>query len=177
MKFVNQISVGDVVAIISLLFAIAGGTFGLYQWIMSIRTQRAKYINELTLMIRSDLDIRDIIYLLDYNQTDWYTEDFHCSGDLERKIDKTLSFFSYICYLKESRLINNSDFRFFKYEIERALVNPQVKNYFYNLYHFSNKYHCPITFYFLFEYGEKNHYFEEDFYNDKSTNYDHYLFL
>ena len=33
---------------------------------------------------------------MDYNDEVWYTADFHGSGDFERKVDKTLSYFSYI---------------------------------------------------------------------------------
>ena len=57
----------------------------------------AEFINELVEKIRGDEEISKTVYLFDYNP-EWYTEEFH-DGDnnLEHEVDKTLSFFSYIC--------------------------------------------------------------------------------
>ena len=44
----------------------------------------------------------------------WYSESFHQSGELELKVDKTLSYFSYICYLKRQKIITDKEFDFFK---------------------------------------------------------------
>ena len=90
-------------------------------------------------------------------------------------MDKTLSYFSYICYLFENNLIEKSEFNFFKYEIDRILMNASTINYFYNLYHFSKKCNAPITFKFLFEYGKKEKVYNEEFYNPYSDYYPHYL--
>lgn len=152
---------------ISVILVIIGGIFGCYQWRKSVLLKRADYINALIEKIRTDNDIKDVVYMLDYGEN-WYTEKFHGSGKKEIKVDKTLSYFSYICYLKKQRIISNREFTFFKYEIERILMNVQVKDYFYNLYHFSNKYDTPFTFYYLFEYGEKRKMFEKDFYNNNA---------
>lgn len=105
--------------------------------------------------------------MFEYNQT-WYSAQFHGSGELELKVDKTLSYFSYICYLKKRRIISNKEFDFFKYEIERILMNKQVQDYFYNLYHFSNKFGTSFTFKYLFEYGKKKKVFDAKFYDNKA---------
>lgn len=47
-----------------------------------------------------------------------------------------------------------------------------MQDYFYNLYHFSNKNNTPITFLYLFKYGEKIKIFDEIFYDKNS-----YLYL
>ena len=86
-------------------------------------------------------------------------------------MDKTLSYFSYICYLREQKIISDKEFNFFKYEINRILMNSQVQDYFYNLYHFSNKNNTPITFLYLFRYGEKIKIFDEKFYDENSYLY------
>ncbi|MBR4425537.1 MAG: hypothetical protein IKS66_06300 [Oscillospiraceae bacterium] len=159
----STLKISDIISGISLLITIVGGFFALYQWRRNIALKRASYINDLTEKIRTDPDIHGIVYLLDYNQ-EWYNAEFHESGEQERKVDKTLSFFSYICYLKKHRLIGRKDFNFFKYEIERILMNSGVQDYLYNLYHYSNKYDLPLTFFFLFKYGKKHKYFDSDFY-------------
>lgn len=156
--------------IISLIMVIVGGIFGYYQWRKNILLRRAEYINELTEKIRTDKYIKDVIYMFDYNYK-WYSEQFHGSGKLELKVDKTLSYFSYICYLREQKIISDKEFNFFKYEINRILMNSQVQDYFYNLYHFSNKNNTPITFLYLFRYGEKIKIFDEKFYDENSYLY------
>ena len=174
LRFVNEISVGDIISFLSLIAVIVGGCFGYYQWQKSIKIKRAEYLNELTEKIRTDPDISEVVYILDYNQK-WYDDSFHESGELERKVDKTLSYFSYICYLFENKLITKNEFAFFKYEIDRILVNYSTIRYFYNIYHFSNKHGNPMTFKFLFNYGEKSNIFDSEFYNVRSNQYPHYL--
>jgi len=172
--FNETFDIGDVLTAFSLILAALGAIFGFCQWTKSVKIKRAEYINELTEKIRTDDDIKEIVYILDYNHI-WYTPTFHDCGELERKIDKTLSYFSYICYLYQSHLITKNEFQFFKYEIERILMNTQIQNYFYNLYHFADKFNVPITFKYLFEYGKKNKMFDSEFYNSNSKEYSHYL--
>lgn len=66
---------------------------------------------------------------------------------------------------------------FFQYQLERILKNQQVQDYLYNLYHFSNKKGVPMTFKYLFEYGEKEKLFSKDIYDKESykdkSNYFH----
>lgn len=178
MTFSNEISVSDIISAISVVFVFSGGIFGCYQWRKNILLKRAGYINDLTEKIRTDSDIKDVIYMFDYDNK-WYSAQFHGSGDLELKVDKTLSYFSYICYLKKQKIISNKEFDFFKYEIERILMNQQTQDYFYNLYHFSNKFDIPLTFKYLFEYGQKRKLFDDSFYDKntyhKSARYHRYL--
>lgn len=176
MTFNNEYNLGDIISIVSIVLAIIGAAFGFYQWKKSIRIKRAEYIEKLTEKIRTDNDIKEMVYTLDYGLL-WYTSAFHNSGELERKMDKTLSYFSYICYLYSSRLISKKEYAIFKYEIERILTNDQVNKYFYNLYHFAKKFETPMTFSFLFEYGEKHNKFEKDFYDKNSPKYKKYKYL
>lgn len=140
------------------------GAFGYYQWRRNVLLKRAGYINELTEKIRSDKYIRDIVYMLDYDKQ-WYSQQFHGCGKQELMVDKTLSYFSYICYLERYKIITDKEFDFFKYEIKSILKNQEIHDYFYNLYHYSNKLRAPFTFKYLFEYGEKLGLFDADFYD------------
>jgi len=151
----TEISISDIIASISLFLVVIGGIFAFFQWRKNLLLKRADYINELTEKIRTDVDIKDTIYIFDYSEP-WYDQNFHSSKELEIKVDKTLSYFSYICYLKANRIISEKEFGFFKYEIKRILINPYVQDYFYNLYHFANRNNVPITFDYLFKYGRKS---------------------
>lgn len=178
MSFVTDILLSDHFAVFSLFLAVISGIFACYKWRCDVTLKRASYINELTEKIRTDPLIRDTLYLLDYGRP-WYSSDFHNSGSPELKMDKTLSYFSYICYLIDQNIISDKEFKFFKYEIERILDNQELQDYLYNLYHFSNSINVPITFYYLFEYGKEHNFFDVDFFNpnahETNSKYHNYL--
>ena len=102
--------------------------------------------------------------MFDYDKQ-WYSQQFHGCGKQELMVDKTLSYFSYICYLERYKIITDKEFDFFKYEIKSILKNQEIHDYFYNLYHYSNKLRAPFTLKYLFEYGEKLGLFDADFYD------------
>lgn len=178
MVFENTYKLSDILSIISIILVIIGGIFAYYQWRRNVSLKRASYINELTEKIRSDPDIKDVVYLFDYDPN-WYSAQFHGNSALELKVDKTLSYFSYICYLKKQRIISKKEFRFFQYEVERILMNSGIQDYFYNLYHFAAKFKIPFTFVYLLDYGKEHNLFEDDFFENQAykTNqqFHHYL--
>lgn len=177
LTFNGEVTVSDILTFASLILVVIGGLFAYWQWRRSVSLKRADYINDLTEKIRTDEAISKAIYLFDYDSI-WYTEEFHGNTDSELVIDKTLSYFSYICYLKKRRIISKKEFSFFKYEIERILTNPQTQDYLYNLYHFSQKCGVPITFKYLFDYGKEHRLFDKSFYDKhsyQSGQYHHYL--
>ena len=167
MNFITDIYLSDIFTGISLILVIIGAPFAYYKWRRDVALKKADYINELTDKIRTDPLIVETLYLLDYGES-WYSIEFHSGCDMEVKIDKTLSYFSYICYLKDRRIISNKEFKFLKYKIERILINPGVQDYLYNLYHFSKKSNLPISFHYLFEYGKKHKFFDADFFDSNA---------
>ncbi|MFI3168444.1 MAG: hypothetical protein R3Y06_00670 [Faecalibacterium sp.] len=172
----NDIS-SFITAISSLLAAVSvviGGVFTWLQWRKTTALKRADYIKELTMKWQSDQEIKKITYLIDYSER-WYSADFHCGGDLEKEVDATLSYFSYICYLNEKKIISKDEFRFLEYKVARILQSSDVQNYFYNIYHFAKKFGKEMSFYYLFVYGEKNNFFDKEFYNVNSKVYPHCL--
>ena len=166
-ELISNILVSDELKGISQLIAIIGGLFVFYQWRHNSRLKKADYINELTGKIRTDEIIRETMYMFDYGER-WYSKEFHSSGDLERKVDKTLSYFSYICYLKSRRILTKKELYFFQYELKRILSNQQVQDYLYNLYHFSNKMGVPMAFKYLFDHGKKEKIFSQEMYDKES---------
>ena len=103
MTFEATVTLSDIFGGISLIFIIIGGIFSYYQWKRNVSLKGAEYINILNERIYTDSFISYSLYLLDYGQS-WYSKEFHFSRNLELKMDKTLSYFSYICYLKNRRL-------------------------------------------------------------------------
>lgn len=161
MTFDNEFNISDVLTAISLLLVIIGGLFTLHQWRKNLKLKRAEYINELTEKIRSDEDVKHTIYLLEYDDF-CYDSSFHNNIDIELPIDKTLSTFSYICYLRFMKIITENEFDFFSYEIRRILQNCEIQRYLYFLFDFSNKQNVPMTFKYLFDYGIKKGYLNKE---------------
>lgn len=75
MIFDKTIYVSDIISIISLISAVVGGFFAYVQWKETVRNKRADYINDLTEKIRTDEDIRDIIYC--QNTMSLYRQSLH----------------------------------------------------------------------------------------------------
>lgn len=166
----------------SVILVAIGVVLSLIQWRKSNSIKRADYINELNNRIRSDDDIKNMIYMIEYDVS-WYNEAFHKNGDkeLERKIDVTLAYFSYVCYLRKKRIITNSEFRCFEYAIHKVLRNNQIQDYIYNIYHFSRPEEIeriPGSIECLFLYGKEKKLFDDDFEDstawEKSDKYHHY---
>ena len=90
--------------IISLFWAI----FGIWKWIDNLSLIQAKHINELAEKIRTDKDIENTIYLIEYD-IKWYNESFHGNKDIERTIDKTLLYFTHALYLRKKGIIGKKN--------------------------------------------------------------------
>ena len=179
MNFLRSLTLSDIIDILTFLSIVIGGIFAYGKWALSLKLKRSEYLNELTRMVNTDEIINKTIYMIDYGQL-WYSESFHNNGDLEKKVDHTLSFYSYICYLRKRKVIKEPEFSFFRYDIERALNNSQVVDYLYNLYHFTAKFKMPRFFNYLYNYSKEKKLFKSDFYDNKAwrlpgARYHHYL--
>lgn len=149
-------------------FAISGGIIALFQWNSSIKIKRAEYVNTLFKELNNNEKIKHTMYIFYYDEKSWYNKDFHGS-DFELDVDDTLNYFSYICYLRESNLISQKEFDFFKYTIDKSLSSFQVEEYLYNVY-----FHCKynnVDLYFknLFNYIKQNKIYDNSFFNDPTN--------
>ena len=171
-------TVEDHISLLTFIGVVVGGIFALIQWRKSTALKRAEYIKELTEKIRTDKDIFETIYMFDYG-AQWYNAKFHQGGDIERTVDRTLAYFSYILYLKNEKLISKKEFLFFRYDIERILCNSQLQDYFYNLFHFANTQGVQFSFGILLDYAKEHKFIDNEFDNPEayktSTNYHRYL--
>lgn len=171
--FVNNI-VPIITLIVGIIGGVSGGILALYQWNKNLKLKRADYLYELSTKLRTDEVLSDVVKYFDYDEP-WYNDTFHEEHTIEKKIDTILSFFSYICYLKNRKMISNKEFRIFKYEIDRILKSNQTQDYLFNIYHFSKKNNEDIPFYYLFQYAENNKMIDKEFYNSNSKRYSHNL--
>lgn len=172
---VSGLSTSDIISILTFFTVIIGGLFAFHKWRKDVYLKRAEYINVLTEKIRTDSAVKDVLYMFEYGAP-WYDEDFHDSGELELKVDKTLSFFSYICYLIRHRIITKKEVKFFEYKINIILQNLQVQDYLYNIYHYADSLNAPATFYYLIRYGLEKGLMHKDFLDASACQKNHEVF-
>lgn len=174
----NNLEASDRAVIISgalpAIATILGLIIALITWRNTVKTRRADYISTLLDKLHNDKLISGTVYLLQYNNK-WYNTDFYKNHLLELKIDATLSYLSYICYLHVKKVISKKEFRLFQSMINHASTNERTLRYFYNLRHYSNVYSGELdatakkttktkdmsftysfTFKYLFDYIKKN---------------------
>ena len=179
LTFNPEITVSNIVTLISASPVLLAAIYAGLQWRSNVHLERARYMEKLIEKITTDEDIVEILFMFEYNKK-WYDENFHGSKEFELKMDKTLSFLSYICYLRTKEIITDAEFEFFKYQLARILSDNQLEDYLYNLYHFTKKFfNVEITYKYLIDYAINNKLFDDDFKNKEAYNlnkkYHHYL--
>lgn len=158
-------TVEDILSSITIILSIAGGVFAYRQWTVSNKTKRTELIKQIMEQLRFDKEMVDTIYLLEYDDM-WYDGNFHNrDDDLEYRIDKLLSYLSYICYLKKENNISNKEFRILMYEVNRVCTSPCIQSYLWNLYHFSREEGVECSFQYLIDYGISNKLIDQSFLN------------
>ena len=150
------------------------------QWIKNGKQKRAEYQIQLITKIRDDEDIAVTMELIDWNKIEYYGEwehkkeidSDHTKGDkkdLFKKIDKTLSHFSYICFLRKKHLISQNDMAVFEYELKRLFDNCHIVNYLYTLQHWSEHLGVRSSFFWLIWYGKRCKYLSKKDFDEKPS--------
>lgn len=154
-----SLRVTDYIDFFMLLSVIIGGIFALIQWTKANRNRRAEFVLNLIEKLYNDQDIASTIYLFEYDR-EWYKGKFHndMNKKLEPKVDKTLYYLSYICYLRCNNLISKKDFNFFDYIIKRMAQNPSDQEYLSFLQNLSERNKAKMPFFYLFNYCHKKKY-------------------
>ncbi len=166
-------------SLMNTVVVIGSALFALIQWTYQCKIRRSQYLQTLSERMRTDKHILSVRQAIDYGQP-WYNKDFHekHKNDVvtEDQVDEVLAFYSYLCYLKMGKIISKKEFKFFSYNIDRALQNTDMQSYLFNLYHFSRKNGVDMSFHYLFEYGKKNGFFKREFFDPNTKNeYSRYL--
>lgn len=158
--------------LLSILAIVIGGVFAFLQWNKSVKLRRSEFINQIIEKLRFNKDMAETMYLFDYDDDIWYDDTFHRGGDIEFKIDKLLSYLSYICYLINTHHVTKKESSILEYELQRACKSFQVQSYLFNIYHFSKGGNSTCSFQYLIDYGFKEKIIEkEEFLNRNSRKY------
>ena len=168
MSNISSFGFAEIIAIATLLVGLISVVFvGIQLW-QKYRMDHSKQVLDMLNKTRSERDIVELFYQLDYNK-------FHYDGrfqgsQMEPLVDNVLHYYEYILYLKNQRILNKKDFKFFEYDIQRIVGNHDMQSYFFTLYHFVSK-RMSFKYQRLLRYGRKNGWIDEDFNNENSTNY------
>ena len=142
------------IATIGWLITFVGGSFALWRWVLGQRIKRAEFLEKLIEKFKA----------INY---DTYLQKIECpvdgdcddSSELDAGIEAYdfLIFLSYVCYLRNAKIIDNAEFLSFRCYVERALRQDAVRSY---LIDFHSKGKQPVStspYYALLEYGKNNH--------------------
>ena len=155
--------VDDILSAISIGLMILGGIFAYKQWTAANQIKRTELIKQIIERLRFDKEMAETMYIVEYDNS-WYNADFHDrDDDFEHRIDKLLSYLTYICYLKSEKNISKKEFRILQYEINRACTSQCVQSYLWNLYHFAHRQGSECSFQYLIDYGLKNGLIDKSF--------------
>ena len=158
-------SIESIFSAFSILLAIFGGLFAYRQWSLSNKTKRSEFINQIIEKLRFDESLVKTMYMIEYDYK-WYNSDFYGGSKIEARIDKLLSYLSYICYLYKLKNISKREFEILQYEINRVCSSFEIQCYLWNLYHFSRKHGMNCSFQYLIDYGIRNKIIDEKIFND-----------
>lgn len=143
-----------------------GGIVAFWKWRKDVGLKRSLRFQELVSRNRFDKEMHSFIYILDDDEKEWYKEKFVGSKKGE-VIDKVLFHFCYEIYLHKHRYIGKEEFQPLSYEINRALVNPQMQDYLFNLQMYAKGKGIESPYKYLVKYGVKNKLLNPTVFSDK----------
>lgn len=166
-------SLNEIIACVTMIVAIIGFVFSCYQWWRKVQSERAEKLLHLIKLLRNDMQQLSVLYTIDYGEP-WYDCSFHKS-EKEAEVDKFLSFYEYILYLRSNHTISKREFRFFEYDITRIAKNKSVQAYLFNLYHFSRHTNATFSYQNILDYGMQKGCIVQSSFDEKSNIYKHCL--
>ena len=143
--FIPEISIGDLLLVISIMIAAVGLFFNLLEMKINNRQKRAEYMINLYNQYASDHEMMDIFYKIEHKEFK-YDKDLHQQNE-EKKLDKLLGFFTNIARLYLTKNITLEDLKFFAYEFLVVYRDESVGKYLESLDSWCKNKRIPITLY------------------------------
>ncbi len=108
----KNIPLQDILSLLNVLILFIGFLFGIYQWAHANKLKRAEFLKQIIEKLYFDEQLSRFMYdKIEYNNDIWYTNDFH-GGPNEDLTDKFLLNINYICYLRDLKIIKQTNLRF-----------------------------------------------------------------
>jgi hypothetical protein len=115
------------VTMLGVLITTAGVVAAFLQIRTGSRAQRAVFLKDLYMQLRTDPEIVKAFYLIEYSEFR-YDADFHGSDD-EPRIDRLLTLVDLICELHAQSVITKREMAFFEYQFRRIANDKEIVKY------------------------------------------------
>jgi hypothetical protein len=129
----RQQSMADVLSVsdkinTALLFVTALGVIAAFWQIRAgARAQRATFLKDLYMQLRTDSEVARAFYLIEYGEFT-YDSQFHGS-ELEPKIDRLLTLIDLVCEMRAQKVITKREMNFFAYQFSRVAQDENIQHY------------------------------------------------
>ena len=155
----------NILIIITIILTVTGLIIGLFQWYRTNNIKRTEFTNQILENLRNDKESVKILYGIENDKFE-FDESFYNNFDFQYEIDKILSYLSYICYLREIKVIKKKEFVFAEYKINTIFKNNNTLAYLRYVYHWSkNENNSISSFDYLIKYGKKKKLFKKEFFD------------
>lgn len=130
----DDLSVSDKINAALLLVTALGVIAAFWQVRAGARAQRATFLKDLYMQLRTDTEVAKAFYLIEYGEF-IYDQDFHGS-ELEPKIDRLLTLIDLVCEMRNQKVITKREMLFFAYQFSRVARDESIQRYLSFLNHF-----------------------------------------
>lgn len=141
--------------------AILGVLFGYLRWHAASILKKAELLKQYVTHMFSVPEIISTIYTVECDP-ERDIELYHKNTREARNFDRTLTFFSYVCYLISRKILNKREIPFFEYHVDCLLNSRSVQKYLLQLHEAAEEKNVTMPFNHLCLYALKHHYFSLD---------------
>jgi hypothetical protein len=123
----DALTIADKINAALLLVTALGVLAAFWQIRAGARAQRATFLKDLYMQLRTDSEVAYAFYLIEYSEFK-YDANFHGS-DVEPKIDRLLTLIDLVCEMRAQRVITKREMSFFDYQFNRVAQDQNIQHY------------------------------------------------
>jgi hypothetical protein len=127
-------SLADTINSALLLVTALGVLAAFWQIRVGARAQRATFLKDLYMQLRTDPAVAEAFYKIEYGEFE-YGPEFH-GGELEPKVDRLLTLVDLVCEMRAQGIMTRREMSFFEYQFGRVAQDKGIQNYLRFLNHF-----------------------------------------
>lgn len=122
-----EISLNDKINSALLLVTALGVISALWQIRLGAKAQRATFLKDLYLQLRTDAGVAQAFYLIEYGNFE-YDQNFHGAA-VESQIDRLLTLIDLVCEMHAQKIISKREMSFFEYQFHRVASDRGIQQY------------------------------------------------
>lgn len=123
----DSLTVAEMINAALLLVTMFGVLAAFWQIRGGARAQRAAFLKDLYMQLRTDAEVRDAYYEIEYGKF-VYDSNFHGSL-LEPKVDRLLTLLDLVCEMHQRGILSDREMGFFEYQFGRVAKDTGIHEY------------------------------------------------